>query len=224
MVFNKWKPYMAPGISLHPVELAGRGKRINEPLYITIDDAVEDVFQQIAGQLNGMPYALFGHSMGSAIAYRLAQKLNVLGYPPPLHLFFSGRGAPHVKKRNEKKFHLMDDTSFKREVIELGGTPAEVFDYQQLLDIYMPMLRNDFRIVEMEAWNEYITPLEASISVFLGKEERLSPEECTGWKEHTKHSCAIHYFNGGHFFLQHHTREIVSCINHTIHDLFYANQ
>lgn len=219
MIFNKWKPYLIREIALHPVELAGRGKRINEALYISIQDAVEDVFRQISGHLKGAPYALFGHSMGCAIAYELARKLHALGYPTPAHLFFSGRGAPQHARVNGKKYHLMDDDSFKREIIGLGGTPAEFFDYPQLIDTYLPMLKNDFRIVETETHIMDITPFDTDISVFLGKEDGQTPEQCIGWKEHTKYNCAIHYFNGGHFFLQQHTIGITRCINNVTNAL-----
>ncbi len=212
-VYNRWKAYLSPELVLEPVELAGRGRRMNEDLYGSIDEAVEDVFQQTAGMLNRGPYVLFGHSMGAAIVFGLVHKLQAMGHRMPLHVFFSGRGAPHIRKSNEKKYHLMGDALFREEIIQLGGTPAEFFEYPQLLSMYMPVLRNDFRIVETEELVNTILPLNVSISVFLGKDDHLTSEQCTGWKDHTQKDCVLYYFNGGHFFLQEQTAEVVARVN-----------
>lgn len=75
VIFNSWKQYIDPSIELVPIELAGRGKRINEPLYNGVNDAVEDVFGLIKNKITDTPYALFGHSMGGMISYELAQKI-----------------------------------------------------------------------------------------------------------------------------------------------------
>lgn len=65
VVFQEWKKYFDNEIELIPIELAGRGKRFNNPLYNTLEEAVDDVLKQIQSCLvPGDDYALFGHSMG----------------------------------------------------------------------------------------------------------------------------------------------------------------
>lgn len=216
MIFNKWKQYLGSELELRPVELSGRGSRIKEPCYESLAEAVDDVFQLIKDDIRHEPYALFGHSMGSMIAYGLAQKIRDYNLLPPMHIFFSGRGAPHVKKRNDKKYHLMNEQDFKKELIALGGTPPDLFKHPELLNLFLPVLRKDFKIVETYVHSDSIRPLDTNITIFLGKDDDISYEQCVGWKKHTTRLCSIHYFEGDHFFLNSQTASLVKIINDTM--------
>ena len=213
VVFNEWSKYLLSDLKVKPVELAGRGKRIREPFYQNLDEAVDDVFQIISESIRHEPYMIFGHSMGSWIAYQLVQEIYKQALPRPLCIFFSGAGAPHLPRRNHKIFHLMDDEKFEKEVLGLGGTPPEIFKYPELKEIFLPVLKNDFRIVETQIWPSEIKKLDQNITVFLGKDDDLTAEQCDGWKHHTSQLCNIHFFEGGHFFLHPHKKEICSIMN-----------
>jgi len=222
--FNKWKQYLDKQIQLQPVELAGRGKRIYDPLYKSIDDAVNDVYNKIFPDLNREPYALFGHSMGGIIAYELAYKIRENGLPNPLHVFFSGRGAPHIPDEDEEWWHDLPDAEFKEKILELGGTPKEFFEHPELLEVLLPMLRTDFKIAETYRHNGEVNPLDYNITVFIGKDEDFEAERVHGWREHTKQVCSIHYFEGEHFFIHEKTLELVKIINNTLLDAFKERQ
>jgi medium-chain acyl-[acyl-carrier-protein] hydrolase len=216
VIYNQWKQYLDPEIELIPIELAGRGKRIQESLYTDVPAVIDDVYGIVSKMINGVPFALFGHSMGGMISYQLYQKIREKGERSPVHVFFSGRSAPHVKRTDEKKYHLLEEVEFKKEVINLGGTPPEFFDHPELLEVFLPLLKNDFRLAEANTHNGEIHPLECNISIFLGKDEDLTTEQCDGWKKHTEKLCSIHYFEGGHFFLHEKTEQIVRLINNTL--------
>lgn len=212
VIFHRWKQYLDSGIELVPIELAGRGKRIHEPLYEDVQAMLDDVFERTKHDITHSSYALFGHSLGSTISYGLANRVRELCLPPPVHLFFSGRSAPHVKKKEEKIYHLMNEEEFKKEVMALGGTPAEFFVQPELMQLFLPMLRNDFKLAETEL-NREIHPFDESITVFMGKDDDLTAEECDGWKKHTRQVCTLHYFEGGHFFLHNELEKMVRIIN-----------
>jgi medium-chain acyl-[acyl-carrier-protein] hydrolase len=222
VIFNKWKQYLDSAIELVPVELAGRGRRIHEALYKDVSQTIDDVYQIVTKNINGSRYALFGHSMGAMISYQLCQKLREKNYPAPLHVFFSGRNAPHIKRPDEKRYHLLEEEAFKEEVITLGGTPTEFFDHPELLEVFIPLLKNDFKLAETDIHNGEIHPLDCHITVFLGKEEDLTTEQCDGWKKHTKKLCTVHYFEGGHFFINDETEQIVRLINNTLLNNIYG--
>lgn len=214
VVFNKWKKYLDDNIELIPVELAGRGKRFDDPLYKDVKGAVDDVFDIVSKEITDTPYALFGHSMGAMIVYHLAKKINNTALARPKHIFFSGRSAPHLIRPDRKKFHLMNDDDFKKEVIALGGTPPEFFEHQELLELFLRFLKNDFRLAETDDYHgEEIKPFDEEITVFLGKEDELTAEQCDGWKIHTSQICNIHHFKGGHFFLNDETERLVTVVN-----------
>ena len=202
MVYNNWKDHLEGFIRVYPVELAGRGPRINEPFYSSIDEAAEDVIKMIRFDLSDGPYALFGHSMGGAVAYRVMQKLTEKRYPRPLHIFFSGRGAPHIIREDKEPYHTLPNDEFREKILELGGTPKEFFEHPELMEILLPLLREDFRI----SWNfnhqfGEVEPLDCDITVLIGKEDDLKPEQIEGWKLHTRRKYTQHFFEGGHFYL-----------------------
>ncbi len=215
-IFNKWRQHLDRHIEIVPLELSGRGRRIYDPLYNSIDDAVEDLFPVVTPHLDGTPYAIFGHSLGSMISYRLALKLAGSNQPQPAHVFFSGRGAPHVANPDEEMVHQLPEEEFKKEIIQLGGTPREFFDHPELLDVLLPMLRSDFKMAETYETPSQIKPFDYDISVFIGKQEEVTPEQMFGWKDHTSGICTLYYFEGEHFFINEKTETIVTIINRTL--------
>lgn len=214
MVYNNWTKYLDPQIQIVPIEIAGRGRRIHENLYQNMSSAVDDLFNIVLNQLGSSPYSFFGHSMGSMICYKLAQRLSVVkGIRQPSHIFFSGNGAPHIDRPDQRKFHLMSENEFKKEILKLGGTPPQFFEHPELADLFLPILRNDFMMVESTIAQKEIQPLHINISVLFGKEDNLMPEQMEGWQKHTNKSCRAYYFEGGHFFLHTEAERIVSLIN-----------
>jgi len=206
---------------LVPVELAGRGKRIFDPLYNTLEEAVDDSFQMISEDLEKMPYAFFGHSMGGIISYELACKTRKENLPEPVHIFFSGRGAPHIPyDEDEELFYDLPDDQFKAKIMELGGTPREFFEHPELLEVIMPLMRSDFKIAETYTHTSKIIPFNFDISVFIGKDEDVNPEQMHGWKDINNKLLSVYYFNGTHFFINDETERIIKIINNT---LFHHN-
>ncbi|MFL5748600.1 MAG: thioesterase II family protein [Niastella sp.] len=219
-IYNRWKQHLGADIELVTIELAGKGRRIGESLYQDLSEAVQDVYKIIKKDLADAPYALFGHSMGGLISYELAQRIRANGLPAPVHIFFSGKSAPHIEREDEKKYHLMDDEEFERELIHLGGTPPEFFESPELAGIFLPILRSDFKMAQTTTNKGVIYPLNIPITVFLGKKDDQTPEQCDGWKFHTTKGCTLHYFEGGHFFLHDEMDPILKIINRTIRDSY----
>ena len=222
-VYANWKDDLHPCIHVYPVELAGRGRRIIEPFYNSMDEAAEDVIRMIKYDLSDAPYAFFGHSLGAGLAYHVAQKIRSKLYPQPLHVFFSGRGAPHILRKDRLPYHTLPEDEFREKVMELGGTPEEFFQQPELLEILLPILRADFKI----SWGfnkhysdkaDKIKPLNCNITVFMGNEDDVKPEQIRGWRLHSSQTCTIHSFEGGHFFLNHQKekQEMLKLMNQTL--------
>jgi medium-chain acyl-[acyl-carrier-protein] hydrolase len=215
-VYNRWRTSIdANHIELIPVELAGRGTRINEGLYENLEQAIGDLFNIVSRQIHDEPYAFFGHSMGAMLCYELTHRLIKKGYPLPKHLFISGRGAPHIERINNIKYHLLEGEEFKQEVVKLGGTPKEFFEQEELVRLFLPMLKNDFRLAELSATTE-ILPLDIAITALFGKNDDLSDDQCAGWRLHTHKLCVLYYFNGGHFFIHDEVKKVTSILNNTL--------
>lgn len=216
-IFNGWRKILDKNLDLQAVELAGRGKRIFDPLYESIQDAVEDVFKMIKAELLAGPFGFFGHSMGCIIAFELAHKLRKIGGPQPSFVFFSGRGAPQVVRPDEKeKYYLLPDDEFRNRVLELGGTPKEFFEHEELMAVFLPMLKRDFQISETYESSRQVDPFNYPIHVMIGKDEDINAEQMHGWKDHSSQGCTIHYLAGGHFFINEQPESVVEIINNTV--------
>lgn len=216
VIYSKWKPLLDPSIELYPVELAGRGRRFKQPPYDSMQEAVRDVYVQIRDLIDpNKPYALFGHSMGSLIAYELYHYIRRFRHHLPVHMFFSGRKAPHIPKQG-KIIYCLPDTEFKKEIFELGGTPREVFDDEELLNIFLPILRADYKIAETYCHLPPNSLIHCDISVLHGIRDDVNVSEMNAWSEHTQKSCKLHLFDGGHFFIHSEMEKVVSIVNETL--------
>lgn len=216
-IYTTWKNYVNPNIELCPIELAGRGKRFQEPLYNTIEEMVNDVYDQIKDDVEKDSYAIFGHSMGSIIAYELCYKLEEKNARKPVHIFFSGHKAPNII-RDEESIHDLPNEQFKNKLIELGGTPKEFFESKELCDMFIPIIRADFKAVENYIYNGENDKLNTNISVMYGKKEEMTMNEILQWRNHTSGETKIYPFEGDHFFINDNSQNIVNIINHTLLD------
>lgn len=212
-IYYDWKQYLNKKIELHPIELAARGRRMNESNYGSLDEGVEDVFNIIKNDIINNPYAFFGHSLGSMFAFELYYKIKKENLSSPIHIFFAGRGAPHRAWHNEKNFYKLPEDIFRTEVLKLGGLPKEILEEPELLDMIFILLREDYKIAETYAFTEKDAPLDSDITILSALNDEASREDMEAWKLHTRKKCEIHYFEGGHFFLREKTEKVVNIIN-----------
>ncbi|CAH1206495.1 Linear gramicidin dehydrogenase LgrE [Paenibacillus plantiphilus] len=218
--YNDWNGWFHKSIQLIPIELSGRGSRFEDSLYDNFDEAVQDLYVQIKPHLDGTPFAFFGHSMGSLLSFELARLLIQNNDRTPELLFFSGCTAPHKVKR-EKLLHTLDDREFLEEIKKMEGTPSDFFQNDELMAFYLPILRNDFRIVEQYVYKEMDVRFPCSIMILHGSEEK-GMEGVKEWGKFTCKRSSIHVFPGGHFFIHKEAQQVARRINNTLLSIISA--
>ncbi|WP_025675216.1 thioesterase II family protein [Paenibacillus polymyxa] len=213
----KWKKLLLPPIKLVPLELAGRGIRSGEPLKDSIEEMSEDLLHQISQELvPGDPYAIYGHSMGTMIAFELYYKLVAGGYGKPAHLFVSGGRAPHVP-RNVPWLHDLPADQFRTHLRRYGQLSEAIFDNQELYDYFMPVLRADFKAVEMYKYMDKDTPLHCPITALTGlTDNTVTLQDAEAWAQHTDKQFRVFTFEGGHFFIHDEVERITNIINESL--------
>jgi len=214
--FFKWKTLLDQRIELIPIELSGKGARFHEPLYSSVEEGVNDIYEKIQRQISNGPYVLLGHSLGALLAYALTVKIREENKKMPEHLFFSGMGSPFVKRKNKDKYAVLNDKDFIKSVIKLGGTPAGFFDEPDLCKMFLPILRNDFKLAMTDFVGQNPVPFNCNISILLGKNENISTKAATAWQDCTNKLFRLHYFKGGHFFINEDLEEVIRTINNNI--------
>jgi len=192
LVYRGWTTALPAWIDVCPVQLPGRGTRYMEAPYEHMADLVRDFTASVAPLLD-LPVALFGHSMGAAVASAVTQVLTI----PPVHLFAAGRLPP--TRPHPKKLHLLDDPGLLAYLRRLGGTPEIVFSEPELLRQVLPLLRADLRLNDPFCTRERLRA--AALTVIGGEADpEVPPEALAGWGEVAPPRYQLIVLPGGHFF------------------------
>ncbi len=198
--YRSWSDVLPADIEVQAIQLPGREWRLKEEPYRSVFPLVEDLAVVLKDRFE-TPFAFFGHSLGALISFELARELRRRGLPQPEHLFLSAHRAPHLPKELPP-IHDGPDEEFYEGLRRLEGTPDELLENDELMELLLPALRADFAIAETyECPPE--PPLDCPLSIFggLGDEVTGRPQ-LEPWAEHTTRDCKVRMVPGGHFFVE----------------------
>lgn len=214
-VYYQWKKYLPKTINIIPVDYKGHGRRCAEELSDTMEDMVEDLFHKIIGCFDGEEYSFFGHSMGSIVAYELYYRIKESGFKCPEHIFFSGHASPDCRSNAIIKY-LLPDEALILEITKMGGFSEAVLQENKLVKTMLPIIRNDFRIIETYQYTPYREKMNCPISILYGVQDTIGVDDLKRWKRFTIGDCSFYGFNGNHFFINDYYPMIVKIITKTL--------
>jgi medium-chain acyl-[acyl-carrier-protein] hydrolase len=198
-IFRPWVKPLVSVANVCPIQLPGRGHRINEAPYTDVMPLVEALVPALAPYLH-QPFAFFGHSMGALIAFELARKLRSQDGPLPVHLIVSGRRAPHLPQ--DRATYNLCDAEFEDELRRLGGTGNELVQNPEIMEMMKPVLRADFQLCQEYKYTNQL-PLPCPLTALGGADDPdIRMEHLTAWREHTTGGFSVKVFPGDHFFIQ----------------------
>ena len=88
------------------------------------------------------------------------------------------------------------------EVRNLNGSPAEVFENAELLDLILPIIRSDFALNEQISAQPEIVKLQCPVHVFAGRDDPEVPLETLDlWRATAANHFDLTILQGDHFFL-----------------------
>ena len=209
-----WLKSLPEGVEVCPVQLPGREGRRQEVAFDRVQPLVEALAQDLLPLFN-VPFAFFGHSMGSLISFELALELRRRGMALPVHLFASGHRAPQCPDP-DPPMHDLPEPEFIKRMGELNGTPKEVMENLDLVRLFIPLLRRDAALCE--TYNHTAqAPLECSITAYGGlADPKATREELEAWKPHTARGFALQMFPGDHFFLLQDRQPLLRVLSHSL--------
>jgi medium-chain acyl-[acyl-carrier-protein] hydrolase len=200
VAYHSWTERIPADIELVRVHLPGREIRLRESLFTRIASLVDILAEELPVWMD-RPFAVYGHSMGALVAFELTRELRRRNLRAPAHLFVSGYRAPHLPP-SEPPFSHLPDAQFIDRVRQYGGIPNLVAQSEELMEIFLPILRADFEMMETYVYKEE-TPLECPFTAFGGlADPKVTRERILAWKMHTSMNFRAHFFPGGHFFIQ----------------------
>jgi surfactin synthase thioesterase subunit len=203
LIFQGWQRWLPGHWEVIAPDAPGRGQRHDVPLVRDIDALVDHVLGEALAGLDG-PLALFGHSMGAAVAAALTNRLLAGAGPAPAWLGLSGWGA----QRSDDADELTDD-ELRARLLALGGTQAEFLADPGYWRLLRPLLRADLAVLaghELDASRDW---LDVPLSVFGGRSDTVArPDRLTALAGAARRLVGLHLYPGGHFYLNDHASDV----------------
>ncbi len=209
-LFRLWGKYLPSNIEVCAIQLPGRETRIKEPLITEWDNLLPTLTQALLPLIEEHPFVFFGHSLGALISFEVVHKLRREKLPIPKYMFVSGRRAPQIPIDNLR--HQASNQELISTLREYGGTPEAVLQNQDLMELFLPVLRADFTLNEKYMYFPE-APLESPIVAFRGTNDvAVSWQQLSQWEQHTISNFALHEFPGGHMFFQKEPKTLIETI------------
>ncbi len=208
VAYRAWGKAASPALEVHAVQYPGRADRMREPMMGDARQAARLIAAALA-PLTDRPLALFGHSMGTILAYETALLLQARG-AAPVHLFMSAAPPVHLRGDGRDPVAEKDDDGVIAELVSLGGTDAEALADPELRELVLPYIRADYRLVhgyEHRPGDRLTSPVTA----LVGEADSHAPvEKAARWNEVTDGECELRVFPGGHFYLNDQLPEVLA--------------
>ncbi len=199
--FRPWQAMLPPEVELCAVQLPGRESRFSEPPVQRADELIESFMADCPQPWENKPYAVFGHSMGGLLAYEWLRRIHTSNLTMPAGLIVSARRAPQ-KPDTRPPLRNLPEPEFIHELQCLQGTPQEVMQSRELLDLILPVLRSDFTLCETCSYQDH-PPLDCPIFAYGGLQDHtVDRDEVDAWRQRTSETFTVRMFPGHHFFIQ----------------------
>ena len=196
MVFRNWIRHKL-GFELIPVEIPGRGTRCREACMTDFKALVKDLSDSIKSAYDGRKVYMFGHSLGSIIAFEVANRLEDSGINVE-KLFVAGREAPHCFGTSEYRCE-MGTEGLKNELLRIGATPKEVLEDEDFNEYMLPVIYSDYKLGEDYEYDNSCA--DYPIVALSGKgDPEADYEMMDEWKKVTNSDFRHYSFEGDHFF------------------------
>lgn len=199
-VYRPWLPLLPPWLEVQTVQLPGRGRRFHQRNDLSITQMAAAIVADLPALVAHRPWVLYGHSMGARIAFEILHLL-----PParqPLAVVLSGARAPFLPPTTRDVANK-DRAAFIQLLREMNGTPAEILQNDELLDLFLPMLQRDFAHVE-----HYRSPPDRPLLqhppcwIFGGDQDPdISAADLSAWQQCFARPIAVQLLSGDHFFI-----------------------
>lgn len=199
--FRNWTKYLPSTVELCSIELPGRGSRLSEALRHSLPELLPEISAALEPHLD-LPFVFFGHSMGTLLAFELNYYLRQQLSKSASHIFLSGRGAPHLADP-EPPIHQLGHDDFISKIKEYNGTPKQILEHRELMELMVPILRADFEICETYRFEaDEREPFDQPLTIFGGLKDSSTPRPVLeAWSRYTTSTFQVRMFPGDHFYL-----------------------
>ena len=112
----------------------------------------------------------------------------------------------------------MPESRLIEELKRFDGTPALVLEAPELMEIFLPIIRADFKMFETYAYQGK-DPISSSITAYGGmKDTWATRKHLESWCRHTSKKFRLKMFNGGHFYFNERQQSLIGEIVSDLQD------
>lgn len=214
-VYRPWLPLLPSWLEMQTVQLPGRGRRFHQRNDLSIVQMAAAIAADLPALITDRPWVLYGHSMGARIAFEMLHLLPVALQPAAVVL--SGARAPFLPPTTRDVANK-DRAAFIQLLREMNGTPAEILQNDELLDLFLPMLQRDFAHVEQYRSASDRTPLAGPPCWIFGGDQDpdISAADLQAWQQCFANPTAVQLCRGDHFFIFEHAPALLKPLVQTL--------
>ncbi len=210
-IYRAWGKLLDPRIECFAIQPPGRGTRFSEDLLTNVGEYARQASAAILSLPTDRPIVLFGHSLGALAAYETAVHMKQVGRLIDC-LVVSGRQAPDMPSKREPISHLHND-AFIKNMATYNGTPPEVLASQDLLELLLPMIKADFSMSENYSARPGVRLSCRVLALGAMDDDWLDEDSIDAWKKVTSGEFQTQWFEGDHFYLNHHAEKLVAYLS-----------
>jgi medium-chain acyl-[acyl-carrier-protein] hydrolase len=211
--FYHWAKQLDPMIELVLVQLPGRGISMGAPFLTEMNMVIFNLYTAIL-KYSDKPYYFFGHSLGALMAFELAHILQKYNKPLPKCLFVSAKSPPHLSSNTFT--HHLSDKDFIEIIKKYNGLPLEILEDSSLLNLFLPIIRADFKLLETYTYDEKL-PLFCDLIALGGTEDHIvKPHNIEKWQSYTAANFNYHLLPGDHFFVKTQQQNVLEILSRTM--------
>lgn len=187
------------GWDLLLLDLPGRGRRHAAPPLEEMSALVAQATEDLLPWTGRVPLALFGHSLGSVVAFEVAHALQARGLPPAW-VGVSGRVAPDEYVPVPGLDPSLPDEELTRGLSLLGGLPERLHEVPEFRRRFLRLIRTDLKALLGYRPAPRRQPLRAPLTAFGATDDPLAPPGALdAWARETQGEFTRCLLPGGHF-------------------------
>jgi len=173
----------------------GRNRLIKAPKHTSLDTLVPELLAVFLDKLrDGVPYVVWGHSVGAWVAFEFLVLARRIGLPLPKACFLMAFPAPHLpwSRRPWRRSRTLNEEQLKEELLNWDrghflGAGQVVFDNPSWKDVWEPLMRSEFQLFdEYKFRHKGLPKFDFPVhSWHFDGEHYVKPETVEMWREWT---------------------------------------